>query len=126
MLTMVRTCALQGLDGVIVEVEVDIAPGLPAFTVVGLPDAAVQAERFKGTGIASNADMGPAQVWRYCVMDEAATGLAKAAMERLHLSARSFHRTLKLARTVADLAGAQTIGMAHLAEAVQYRHRAAD
>jgi magnesium chelatase family protein len=86
----------------------------------------VQAGRFAGTGISANADMGPAEVWRYCVMDEAATGLAKAAMERLHLSARSFHRTLKLARTVADLAGAQTIGMAHLAEAVQYRHRAAD
>ncbi len=67
--------------------------------------------------------MGPADVWTYCQLDDAASGLAKAAMERLHLSARAFHRTLKLARTVADLCGEDRIGVAHLAEAVQYRQR---
>lgn len=45
MLTKTKTCALIGLDGVIVEVEVDISPGLPAFTVVGLPDTSVQESR---------------------------------------------------------------------------------
>jgi hypothetical protein len=45
MLTKTKTCALIGLDGTIVEVEVDISPGLPAFTVVGLPDAALQESR---------------------------------------------------------------------------------
>ena len=44
-------------------------------------------------------------------------------MEKLHFSARAFHRTLKLARTISDLAAADTIGLAHLAEALQYRQR---
>ena len=50
-------------------------------------------------------------------------GIAKTVMEKLYLSARAFHRILKLARTIADLAGADQIGLAHLAEAVQYRQR---
>ncbi len=83
----------------------------------------IQRARFEDSCAQTNADMGPADVWTYCRLDEAAHGLAKAAMERLHLSARAFHRTLKLARTVADLAGEPEIGMAHLAEAVQYRQR---
>ena len=82
-----------------------------------------QRERFTETDIQSNAEMGPAEVWRYCKLDEGAEALARAAMERLHFSARAFHRTLKLARTIADLATETTIGVAHLAEAVQYRHR---
>ena len=56
-------------------------------------------------------------------MDEAGHSLARAAMEKLHLSARAFHRTLKLARTIADLAGIDRIDLAHLAEAIQYRQR---
>ncbi|MBE0416076.1 MAG: magnesium chelatase, partial [Dehalococcoidia bacterium] len=52
-----------------------------------------------------------------------AQSLLKAAMKQLALSARAFHRILKLARTIADLAGAQTIGASHLAEAIQYRLR---
>ena len=83
----------------------------------------VQQARFKGTPFQCNADMGAAEVWTYCRLSEAASGLAKAAMERLRLSARAFHRTLKLARTIADLAGAEQISVAHLAEAVQYRQR---
>ena len=86
----------------------------------------VQRGRFGSTGFQANADMGPAEVWSFCKLDEAANGLAKAAMERLHLSARAFHRTLKLARTIADLADAEVIGVAHLAEAVQYRQRGMD
>ncbi len=85
-----------------------------------------QCERYAGAGLQTNADMGPAEVWRYCKLDDAANGLARAAMERLHLSARAFHRTLKLARTIADLADDADIGVAHLAEAVQYRHRGMD
>ena len=49
--------------------------------------------------------------------------LLKAAVHQLHLSARAFHRTLKLARTIADLAGADVLGAAHVAEAIQYRPR---
>ncbi len=83
----------------------------------------IQQERFRDRCAQTNAEMRPADVWTYCRLDQPAEGLAKAAMERLHFSARAFHRTLKLARTIADLAGEDIIGMAHLAEAVQYRQR---
>ncbi len=56
-------------------------------------------------------------------MDEGAQGLLQAAMNQLNLSARAFHRVLKLSRTIADLAGSDSINIAHLAEALQYRPR---
>ncbi len=82
-----------------------------------------QRHRFAGTSVQTNADMGPAEVWDHCKLDDAAQSLARAAMEQLQLSARAFHRTLKLSRTIADLAGEDSIGVSHLAEAVQYRPR---
>ncbi|MEX2598141.1 MAG: YifB family Mg chelatase-like AAA ATPase, partial [Dehalococcoidia bacterium] len=104
------------------------ATGESSATVRGrvMAARARQAQRFRGTGLQANADMGAPEVWRFCQLDDAANGLAKAAMERLHLSARAFHRTLKLARTVADLADEDDISMAHLAEAIQYRQRGMD
>ena len=83
----------------------------------------VQRCRFEGTGLACNGDMGPAEVREYCKLDEAGRSLVRAAMQQLHLSARAFHRILKLARTIADLAGCERIETAHLAEAIQYRPR---
>lgn len=82
-----------------------------------------QRERLSGTRATCNAEMGPAEVHRFCSTDAAAQGLLKAAMRQMQLSARSFHRVLKLARTIADLAGAEIIGAAHVAEALQYRPR---
>ena len=82
---------------------------------------AVQAARFAGTPVATNADMGPAEVRRHCRLDAAGEGLMRAAMRQLHLSARAYHRVLKLARTIADLAEREAIEAAHLAEALQYR-----
>jgi magnesium chelatase family protein len=81
----------------------------------------VQAARFAGKPIVTNAEMGPAEVRDQCALDAAGEGLMRAAMRQLHLSARAYHRVLKLARTVADLAGAERIAAAHLAEALQYR-----
>ncbi len=82
-----------------------------------------QQVRFAGTGLIANADMGPSEVRKYCLTEASAQGLLKSAMQQLHLSARAYHRTLKLARTIADLAGAETIAAIHAAEALQYRAR---
>jgi magnesium chelatase family protein len=70
-----------------------------------------------------NADMRPAEVRKFCVLDEAGKALIQSAMNQLQLSARAYHRVLKLARTIADLAGSENIGTSHLAEALQYRPR---
>ncbi len=87
----------------------------------------IQVERFKqdslviGKQIMNNADMRPAEVRLYCTLDQAGNTLMKAAMSQMQLSARAYHRILKLARTIADLAGSAEIQTGHLAEALQYR-----
>ncbi len=83
----------------------------------------VQRGRFADTPLSCNADMGPGEVRRMCRLDEAGRALVRAAMQQLRMSARAFHRILKLARTIADLAGSGDIETAHLAEAIQYRPR---
>jgi magnesium chelatase family protein len=74
----------------------------------------------------TNAEMGPAEVQEFCQVDAAGQTLLKAATRQLQLSARAYHRVLKLARTIADLAGAPNISPAHLAEAIQYRRKEAN
>ncbi|MBM4432158.1 MAG: YifB family Mg chelatase-like AAA ATPase [Chloroflexi bacterium] len=91
----------------------------------------VQRERFAGAhggasgkmALLCNADMGPAEVRERCRLDDAGKSLLRAAMSQLGMSARAFHRILKLARTIADLDGATEIKTHHLAEAIQYRPR---
>jgi magnesium chelatase family protein len=62
-----------------------------------------------------------AEVLKFCKLDETGDSLVRAAMSQLNLSARAYHRTLKLARTIADLAGSDQIQTQHVAEALQYR-----
>jgi len=82
-----------------------------------------QRQRFEGTDLNSNADMGPGEVRRYCALDDPSGALVRQAMTQLQLTARAFHRILKLARTIADLAGESDIASPHVAEALQYRPR---
>ncbi len=82
-----------------------------------------QLNRFEGTRLACNTEMTPAEVREFCRTEESAQSLLKAAMKQLYLSARAFHRILKLARTIADLENADIIKAHHLAEAIQYRPR---
>src|SRR5712692_4503498 len=82
-----------------------------------------QLQRFSGTKLTCNAEMGPSEVREFCQTDASGEKLLKAAMQQLHLSARAFHRVLKLARTIADLAGCEMIAANHVAEAIQYRPR---
>ena len=72
-----------------------------------------------------NAALGTQEIDRHCALDAASEALLKQAIVRLNLSARAYHRVLKLARSVADLAGSEAITSAHLAEAIQYRRGAA-
>ena len=83
----------------------------------------IQQKRFQDHGFLCNSEMGPAEVWKCCPLDDSAKGLLQAATQRLSLSARAFHRILKISRTIADLDGAKDIGISHLAEALQYRPR---
>jgi magnesium chelatase family protein len=84
----------------------------------------IQSKRFangKATDIVSNADMRIGEIRKFCMLQDEGHSLMRAAMNQLNLSARAYHRILKLARTIADLAGSEEIQSAHLAEALQYR-----
>jgi len=81
----------------------------------------VQSRRFHKTRIYANAHMPPRLVKLHCAPSPEAQRLLEVAMERLGLSARAYHRILKIARTIADLEGEGAITPAHVAEAIQYR-----
>ena len=83
----------------------------------------IQLERFSGTTLTCNAAMTPKEIKDFCTLEAPAQSLLRTAMKQLHLTARSFHRVLKLSRTIADLENSEGIKTHHVAEALQYRHK---
>jgi len=67
--------------------------------------------------------MTPREVKEFCSVEPTAQSLLRTAMKQLHLTARAFHRILKLSRTIADLENSDILKPAHIAEALQYRHK---
>jgi magnesium chelatase family protein len=82
----------------------------------------IQEERYKNEkGIYCNAQMTPRLIAKYAVLDDTSLAMLKTAMTRFDLSARAYDRILKVARTIADLAGSDVVTKMHIAEAVNYR-----
>ena len=116
------------LDRIDLQIEV---PALPPETLAALPDGessavvarrvALARERAQCRQGSSNAELAGAALDLHCALEASATAFMQAASARLGWSARGFHRVLRVARTIADLGGAATLSVAHLAEAIQYR-----
>ncbi len=106
----------------------DRREGEPSGTVRQRVEAGrrIQAVRFADLPFLTNADMGPKEVQTFATLDAAGEQLMRAAVRQLGLSARGYHRVLKLSRTIADLASSDAIQTVHLAEALQYRPRQVD
>ena len=83
---------------------------------------AIQEKRYeKSRDIFCNAQMGTADIENHCALDSASLRLLEKSVEKLGLSARAYHRILKIARTIADMDGKESLELSHVAEAVQYR-----
>ncbi|EXI90114.1 MAG: Competence protein ComM [Candidatus Accumulibacter sp. BA-94] len=116
------------LDRIDLQLEV---PALPAEVLQRAPDGEASAvvrervaaarERQLSRQGKANARLSPREIDQYCQPQAAATTLLQQAISRFELSARAFHRLLRVARTIADLAGSSVIEAQHVAEAVQYR-----
>ena len=81
----------------------------------------IQLRRFQGSGIFTNAEMGAREMERFCALDAECKALLETVIDRLGLSARAYTRIIKIARTIADLEGADFIRPEHLSEAASYR-----
>ncbi|MEP7284623.1 MAG: ATP-binding protein [Chloroflexota bacterium] len=104
----------------------DASKGEPSATIQARVEESRerQRQRYRDLpGLRANSDLGASEIENFCVMEEGAKTLLSAAMRKLQLSARAYHRVLKVSRTIADLAASDVIRTEHVAEAVQYRSR---
>lgn len=101
----------------------DRQPGEPSSEIRKRVNKArkIQQERFKNVPIYSNAQMSPKQIRRFCQLRKESEELLQNAISELGLSARAYHRVIKISRTIADLEGKEKIEVIHLSEALQYR-----
>ena len=121
------------LDRIDLHLEVSAVPfneinderqGEPSAEIKKRVDASrkIQTERYHKNGkIHCNAQMGPREIERYCKLDHPSMRLLERSVEKLGLSARGYHRILKIARTIADMDNKKELQLSHVAEAVQYR-----
>ena len=105
------------------ELREDRPPGESSALILArvMAARARQTERFKKDGIYTNSQLSPRLLKKYCTLDSVSRDLLEQAMTRLSLSARAYGRIVRVARTIADLAGCDMIAATHLAEAIQYR-----
>ena len=120
------------LDRIDIQIEVDSVP-VSSITGSGAAESSaavaarvaaarsVQYARYSGTSLFCNAQLDSSSIRKFCVPDAEGSRLLHAAADSMHMSMRAYHRILKVARTIADLAGEETISSVHIAEAVQYR-----
>jgi len=104
----------------------DVRRGEPSATIQARVEAARGRQYMRHRdfpGVLTNSDLSAGEIEKVCKMDDAAETLLKAALRKLQLSARAYHRVLKVSRTIADLAASDIIRTEHIAEAVQYRSR---
>ena len=85
---------------------------------------AIQQKRFSGSKTVSNSEMDGEQIKQFCQLDADCANLMRSAVSTFHLSGRAYYRIIKVARTIADLAGEERIAPSHIAEAIQYRFKA--
>ena len=120
------------LDRIDIQIEVDAVPVKEISTGGASESSAVVGERvrkarelqqlrYKAEGIHCNAQLDARLSKKYCTMTQEASAVLHMAVERMGMSMRAYGRVIKVARTIADLAGAEVIGMEHVAEAIQYR-----
>jgi len=83
----------------------------------------IQAKRFADLSLVSNSEMSSDQIRQFCHLNDECQQLLRSAVSALKLSARGYHRIIKIARTIADLSGNENIEQAHIAEAIQYRFK---
>jgi magnesium chelatase family protein len=116
------------LDRIDLHIEVPALPAAALREAKPGEDSAAVRERVLAARVrqqarqgATNRTLSPAELDRHCVMGEKEARLLEQAMQRLRLSARAYHRVLRVARTIADLAGSEALQTAHLTEAITFR-----